>query len=455
MEKFHQFLANTEVTIGLVDGKTNLPLPPADVTQSEKTSSKDKATVLENAISHWTRQIKAELRKDPETALKKAVHPDPLTEVQFWKNKSMNLNSICEQLSGERIKKVLKFLEQNKSTQTSAFSKLQKEVATARIEADENFKFLQTLEQYFYKLVDTSLELPEVSEYFVPIMHTILLIWTYSQHYNTPARLLVLIREICNAIIGQCRQTVDSEKIFGSIKNEDPGDAHTKLTMCMDFCAKFKEVYYDHKAQAKNAWKITPSALFVRLDAFIERCQDIMQLTQTIQQFNKLKKIEIGNTKGKAMSQAIVTIEAEFTQAVETFMLVDYDIMDIEKKQFGDDFFKFRQRIKELERRLASVLTQSFDDCDTLVGKFKLLESFDGLLTREIIQDELEKKQITLLELYKQDLKIVNQVFQEGKVLVDRLDENSPISSNMPPIAGSISWTNGLLDRIRDPMERL
>jgi len=283
IDNFHQFLAYTQVTLGLVEGRTSLPLPPPDVTQSEKTSSKDKAAVLETAISHWTKQIKAELRKDPETALKKAVHPDPLTEINFWKNKSINLNSICEQLAGERIKKVLKFLEQNKSTQTSAFSKLQKEVQIARTEADENYKFLQTLEKYFYKLADTSLELTEVAEYFVPIMHTILLIWTYSQHYNTPARLLVLIREICNAIIFQCRQQVDSDKIFGSIKNEDPGDAHSKLMMCMDFCAKFKEAYYDHKAQSKNAWKITPSALFVRLDAFIERCQDIMQLTQTIQ----------------------------------------------------------------------------------------------------------------------------------------------------------------------------
>jgi dynein heavy chain len=283
MEKFHQFLANTEVTMGLVEGKTNLPLPPSDVTQSEKTSSKDKAAVLENAISHWTRQIKAELRKDPEMALKKAIHPGPLTEIEFWQNKSENLNSICEQLSGERIKKVLKFLEQNKSTQTSSFSKLTKEVHIARIEADENFKFLQTLKDYFFKLGDTSLDLPDVAEYFVPIMHTILLIWTYSQHYNTPARLLVLIREICNAIIHQCRQQVDSDKIFGSIKNDDPFEPHTKLTMCLEFCAKFKEVYYDHKAQANNQWKITPSALFVRLDAFIERCQDIMQLTQTIQ----------------------------------------------------------------------------------------------------------------------------------------------------------------------------
>lgn len=55
MEKFHQFLANTEVTLGLVEGKTALPLPPVDTVQSDKTSSKDKAAVLESAISHWTR----------------------------------------------------------------------------------------------------------------------------------------------------------------------------------------------------------------------------------------------------------------------------------------------------------------------------------------------------------------------------------------------------------------
>lgn len=279
MDRFHQFLANTEVTLGLVEGKTNLPLPPQDVTSSEKTSSKDKAAVLETAISHWTKQIKAELRKDPETALKKAVHPGPITELEFWKNKSENLNSICKQLASERIKKVLKFLEQNKSTQTSAFSKLQKEVHIARLEADENYKYLKTLSNYFYKLEDKSQELSDAAEVFDPIMCTIRLIWMYSQHYNTPARLLVLIREICNAIIDMCREQVDSDKIFGSIKNEDLNDAHNKLMSCMDFCAKFKETYYYYKQKGKNAWKITPSALFVRLDAFIERCQDIMQFT--------------------------------------------------------------------------------------------------------------------------------------------------------------------------------
>jgi dynein heavy chain len=53
MDKFHQFLAHTYVTIGQIKGRTLLPLPPSDVTSSERTSSKDKAHILETSIIHW------------------------------------------------------------------------------------------------------------------------------------------------------------------------------------------------------------------------------------------------------------------------------------------------------------------------------------------------------------------------------------------------------------------
>ena len=111
--------------------------------------------------------------------------------------------------------------------------------------------------------------------------------------------------------------------------------------------------------------------------------------------------------------------------------------MNIENREFDNDFYTFRHRMKELDRRLASILTQGFDDSDTIIGKFKLLDSFEGLLNRPIIQDELERKHITLLELYKQDLKTVSTIFMEGRALVDRADERAPISNNLPPIAGA------------------
>ena len=87
--------------------------------------------------------------------------------------------------------------------------------------------------------------------------------------------------------------------------------------------------------------------------------------------------------------------------------------------------------------------------------KFKLLDSFEGLLNRPIIQDELEKKHITLLELYKSDLKTVQSIFLEGKGLVDKIDERAPIANNLPPISGALNWTAGLLERIKEPMDRL
>lgn len=124
---------------------------------------------------------------------------------------------------------MLKFLEQNKSTYTGPFSKLQKEVQIARAEANDNQMFLSTLNDLFSKLTTEGQELSEINDLFMPIMHTILLIWNYSQYYNTPSRLVVLIREVSNAIIDQCRYAIDGEKIFAFIKNEEPQEADSKL----------------------------------------------------------------------------------------------------------------------------------------------------------------------------------------------------------------------------------
>ena len=129
--------------------------------------------------------------------------------------------------------------------------------------------------------------------------------------------------------------------------------------------------------------------------------------------------------------------------------------MDITQKDFDNDFMIFRQKIKELERRLASVITQGFDDYDTIMGKFKLLDCFEGILNRPIIQDELEKKHAIILDMYKQDLKCVQNIFLEGKILIEKNDERSPIYNNYPPVAGTLTWCKTLKDRINEPFKKL
>jgi len=52
-----------------------------------------------------------------------------------------------------------------------------------------------------------------------------------------------------------------------------------------------------------------------------------------------------------------------------------------------------------------------------------------------------------LLELFKQDLKIVATVFMEGKALVESNDERAPISNNLPPISEHLT---GHLDYLKE-----
>jgi len=218
--------------------------------------------------------------------------------------------------------------------------------------------------------------------------------------------------------------------------------------------AEFKRVYlaYKDKANAEcplNPWRVQNNAVFVRLDAFWERSHDLLELTCTTMQFSNLAKIEVGGTKGKILTTSVLQIHVDFTAAVSAVRRHGHErLLEVEAKEFDDAFYEFRVAVKELERRLASVLTQGFDDAPTISGRFKLLDSFDALVQRPVIADELEKKYVELVVDYGEDVRQMQNLFMQ-------LRESPPIAHNLPPIAGALTWCRGLLQRVQLPMEKL
>ena len=61
--------------------------------------------------------------------LRENSHAGPTAEIEFWADKSKNLNLVHEQLNGEKVRRVMKVLEVTKSTYFPAFNRLCKEVA--------------------------------------------------------------------------------------------------------------------------------------------------------------------------------------------------------------------------------------------------------------------------------------------------------------------------------------
>ncbi|KAH8062602.1 dynein light chain binding protein [Aureococcus anophagefferens] len=474
-ESLSAFVANVQIMQGHVKGMTSLPLPPDWAVQSQKgmpagasratiagaspegsvVEAKDAIHALESSIITWTKQIKAVLKQDPETALvtEGRPHPGPVAELDFWTAKARNLNSIFDQLQSTRVRRVLRCLDRAQSTYNAPFAKLCKELFHARTEANDNVKYLEPLRPWVEQL-ETSAEFSSLPELFAPIVHIILLVWKGSGHYNTPTRLVVLLREICNALVHQATAFLSGDRIFELIDSEDARDAVTMLRETLRVLAEFKQVYlaYKDKANAEcplNPWRVQNNAVFVRLDAFWERSHDLLELTCTTMQFSNLAKIEVGGTKGKILTTSVLQIHVDFTAAVSAVRKHGHErLLEVEAKEFDDAFYEFRVAVKELERRLASVLTQGFDDAPTISGRFKLLDSFDALVQRPVIADELEKKYVELVVDYGEDVRQMQNLFMQ-------LRESPPIAHNLPPIAGALTWCRGLLQRVQLPMEKL
>lgn len=80
--------------------------------------------------------------------------------------------------------------------------RLLKDVNTACLEANDTVKYLKPLRKYLEKLNSMD-DFPALTELFKPMFHTMLLIWKHSGYYNTSAKMVTLIREMCNDLIMQ------------------------------------------------------------------------------------------------------------------------------------------------------------------------------------------------------------------------------------------------------------
>merc|ERR1719163_787251 len=125
---------------------------------------------------------------------------------------------------------------------------------------------------------------------------------------------MVLMRQICNVLIEQATGFISGKQVFELIENEEIEHALEMLRVCLRVCNAFKKTYYDYKATA---------------DA---------------------EKAEVGGTKGKTLTETVKQIYADFNVALEKLQKTPYDLMDVESKQFDDDYFEFRSRVKEFDR---------------------------------------------------------------------------------------------------------
>ena len=428
---FHSLLSSTSILCGHIKGETRLPVPPNESTVSSQGDMSTSVSlndtqgpfsispvppavpplspsplsvnhshagavcngvkrqqVLESAMMTWTNQIKNILKQDPAAQLSLGgAHPTPTAELEFWQAKAKSLDDIFEQLQTSRVRSVLRALDRSGSTYCPPFARLCKEVFAAREEAADNTRYLRTLQPWVMRLESGGISFPKLAKYFNPLLQVVVLMWKNCKYYNTPPRLVALMRQICNLLISRACQYVSGEEMFRLIDDDEANVVVEQLRSILLVGGAFKRTYLDTRAQVakecpQNPWRVQNNAIFVRLDRFLERCYDMLDFTEAVLHFSKLSKTDIGNTNGERLTSLLHNISQDFDEAVSRVKAVEYDVMNIDATSFEADFTLFCRSVKDIEWRLSTTIGRALDDSASIYSRFQLLSLFSAPLRR-------------------------------------------------------------------------
>lgn len=402
MLKFSNFVANLTMTAGQSKGKTLLPYPPPEAFDEDNFPVKERMHLLETSVVQWAHRIASVLSTSPEHTLKEGGGQDPESEVEFWATKTANLKSLSAQLMNPKMKKVIALLNQMQSPFENQLLKLTEDVRESQAESNENHMHLKTMSNYF-QAFRANLDFASIDGQFIPMIHTMVLIWKNSKSYSTKPRLSCLVQEICNGLITNAQSFVNGEIIFRLIEDESVSDAVNLLKETTRILKAFYNAFKRGQVKAAKLlepgiWDIQEDVAFARLNMFLERCSDIQEFVQIVVEFNKLDKVFLGGTKGETLTQSIRNVVIDFKEAVGHLQHVPYDIMDINASRFDDDFYRYRSKVKDFELRLSNIINQAFDDQSNQIAQFKLLVSMEGLTERPIVKDAIDKKSSECVE---------------------------------------------------------
>ncbi|XP_033960741.1 dynein axonemal heavy chain 11 [Pseudochaenichthys georgianus] len=452
-------LRNRVVTLrGRAEGRTLLPLPLSverarheDMELSPTGWPLDRGLLysIETLIVQWSGQIWTVLKKDSGVLLLRGDHPGPNVELQFWTTQRENLLGIQSQIQSPKTEHVMEILRRVNSSYYSSFNEICVKVDEAVLEAEDIDLYLRPLRRLIGSLEERSI--PQVDALLPPLFHTLCLIWSHSQFYCTPQRMVVLLQEFCNLIIEKAIAYLIPEELFKMELEE--GVERVQITILV--LRTFKKLFHTHRqripqyyrhSQFVKLWVFPAALVFQRSDRIMERLLMIEELFATALDFLKLEKVEVGGSRGKVLSEMVFSMSEEFHDRWRALRESKYDPLDYSNDDFVHHYRRFMEQNRDFDQRLGTVLKLAFQHSKNLTSTFKLLKIFSTLLERPMIHQLFSPNYNVLLDMFHQEVDYCQCILDKHR---DGLRSGCIVlGKNMPYVAGNLKWSQELRIRI-------
>lgn len=423
-------------------------------------------------VSSWCSKVGATLDAPLQTGCcvdsSKAPNPKqqmgPRVELQSWRERSLQLSTIIEQLQVFESKLVLGILRSARHTSNEAneilrdWKRFDHGITNGANEAKDNVKYLTTLDKYCQPLYSYN-TLDDISAGFPALLTNMKMVCKISRYYNTSERLTAMCASISYQLVKVARGWISGGE---SLWRAAPLDVVRKSKECIELYeayltaynkVKHKVMLSPTKQRAGEAASSTPAGIFddnpgdFELDEdvifgdiskFYERLDIVVSLFTTVAQFKHMRKHSL---------EGMECHNDRFTQLYDRLQSRPYDLLNHNNLKFDQDFKDFMQEITQLEKHLQKDINASFETIPNTEAAIDLLHTYQFIVQRPDLLNDLDQKHAVIFQNYGLDLDFVQKTYEKYK-------DCPPMVRTMSPVAGSIVWCRQLLRRIESPMKK-
>ena len=356
---YHRCMTTLTDTLNASEGVTILYTPNMELYKNNDTiQQKDKIQILESIIIHWTRQIKEAMNNHDNTS--NTDNAGPIDEIELWKSRASNLISIQKQLESENSKEIIVLLEKCKSNYVTPLLTLAQQLGAKATEANENLTFLDTIREQALAL--RTIEPSKIVTILPDFMKRTRLIWSFSKYYNNSDTIAGLLRKVSNELIRRFREYISLSEILDG----DVDQCIVRLNEAISSGREWKRVYNitylaieKQRERYGSTWEIEDGTVFAQLDAFMQRCRDLIDICEGQIQFARKSGSPggqpgplpfFGGTKANEIIEGLKGIQLSYERTLTRHIReLDYPILDVRVNRWHDDSSAFKGKVKDLE----------------------------------------------------------------------------------------------------------
>ncbi|KAG5676022.1 hypothetical protein PVAND_005877 [Polypedilum vanderplanki] len=367
----------------------------------------------ENVLNYWISQI--QLCINDMKNINQNILPCPSDEYDFWVYKFEVFSGIDTQLKHKNIQHIINVLTKSQSLFIKEFNTLMNELQNEIKQSSSNAKFLKLLVAPCQELENS--EWPkDVPPKLPKIIYLIRVISLNSEFYINKENTERLFMYLSNEIINYCKSKIDIRKILYG----QPRFGIRICDMSIDCCLAYKKIFKKivEKFQFEDfrrTWLFDESKIFSRINIFMQRLYDIMEICESIIVFGRcdetgpIAPLKFGCYNAHEFMKICDDIQVKFDAALTDIKQSATKILDVNSPNWYETISTFKKTMKTLEGNVESLLVHAFIHINNIEEALDILTAMYNFSKRKSLQAEYTRKVEEMWNMFGEELILTNK----------------------------------------------